>query len=442
MTRNTMTLPTLLGLAALATACGNPAVDPGQVFPIQGAVLDATGQPIQGATVQVIKYWSDSRLLAPSIEHLFSSDPTASLIDTLNIAEVTTTMTGMDGSFKVEVTGEEVAQPGGYTTAEGLVEVASVLVLVKDPNDASGRAGVVTYAKEFMRSDTGGWLIGDMKIWDSVANADVSAATTSGLVSLRWQKIERGSSTVKNTYRIWVGGTNGPSLLILCSQGDQVEGGCGEDPSDPTQLVRHISAFSLRTYYANADGSFEAFVMARGVNFRYASRFAVQNIPDLTDSRDPVSVEGIWAVGVGADQELTGTAAVDGNPATRVDITNNATAIYAKLPLASVITDAGVLNTLVRDAAKACLVLEFSPTVYTDVGGAKAGGDWVQAGKFCGENGAANEVSALAGFDTSNSEGKQAGWMRLRAELVEGAIGSPEFEAVGEIAIYKKQAGM
>lgn len=436
MTRNTITLPTLLGLAALATACGNPAVDPGQVFPIQGAVLDATGQPIQGATVQVIKYWSDSRLLAPSIEQIFSADPTANVIDTLNVAEVTTTMTGMDGSFKVEVTGEDVAQPGGYTTAEGLVEVASVLVLIKDPNDVSGRAGVVTYAKEFMRSDTGGWLIGDMKIWDTQAVADVSAATTSGLVSLRWNKIERGSSTVKNTYRIWVGGSTGPTLLILCSQGDEVEGGCGEDPMDSTQLVRHISAFSLRTYYANADGSFQAVVMARGVNFRYASRFAVQNIPDLTATRDPVGVEGIWAVGVGADQELTGTAAVDGNPATRVDINNNATAIYAKLPL-SVVTDAGVLNTLVKDAAKACLILEFSPTVYGDLAAAKAGTDWVKAGKFCGETGGTNEVSALAGFDTTSSDGKTAGWMRLRA-VADGAIGSPEFEAVGEIAIYKK----
>lgn len=437
MKNNTLSLAMLATVGTLATACGNPAVDPGQVFPISGTVLDAAGQPIQNANIQVIKYWSDSRLLEPSIERLFSADPTANPPATLGIASVKNGVTGADGTFNIEVTGEEVAQPGGYTTAEGLVEVASVVVLVKDPNDASGRTGVATYAKEFMRSDTGGWVIGDLDVWDSSAEADVSTAATNGLVSLRWNKIERGSSTVKNTYRIWVGGSSGPALLILCSQGDQVDGGCAEDPADATKLIRNISAYSLRSYYANADGSFEAFVIARGVNFRFASRFTVQNIPDLTDTRDPVGVEGIWAVGVGADQELTGTAAVDGNPATRVDIINNATSIYAKLPL-SVVTDAGVLNTLVKDAAKSCLILEFSATVYSDLDAAKASSsvDWAQAGKFCGENGGANEVSALAGFDTTASEGKTAGWMRLRA-VADGLMGAPEFEAVGEVAIFK-----
>lgn len=435
--RNPISLCLLAGFAALGTACGNPAVDPGQVFPIRGSVLDASGQPIQGAEVQVIKYWSDSRLLEPSIERLFSGDPTANPPASLGIAEVKVGTTDASGAFDIEVTGQEVAQPGGYTTAEGLVEVASVVVVVKDPNDASGRAGIATYAKEFMRSDTGGWPIGEMQIWDSQAEADVSGALTTGLVDLRWNKIERGSSTVKNTYRIWVGGDAGPALLILCSQGDQVEGGCAQDPMDPTQLVRSVSAYSLLNFYANADGSFQAFVMARGVNFRYASRFAVQAIPDLTDTRDPVGIEGIWAVGVGPDQELTGTAAVDGNPATRETITNSATAIYAKLPL-SVVTDAGVLNTLVQDAANACLVLEFSATVHNDIAAAKASSnaDWAQAGKFCGETGGANEVSALAGFDTTASQGKTAGWMRLRA-VPDGGMGTPRFEAVGEVAIYK-----
>ncbi len=437
MKNNILSLAMLATVGTLATACGNPAVDPGQVFPISGTVLDASGQPIQNANIEVIKYWSDSRLLEPSIERLFSADPTANPPATLGIASVKTGVTGADGTFTIEVTGEEVAQPGGYTTAEGLVEVASVVVLVKDPNDASGRTGVATYSKEFMRSDTGGWVIGDLDVWDSSAEADVSTAATNGLVSLRWNKIERGSSTVKNTYRIWVGGSSGPALLILCSQGDQVDGGCAEDPADATKLIRNISAYSLRSYYANADGSFEAFVIARGVNFRFASRFTVQNIPDLTDTRDPVGVEGIWAVGTGADQELTGTAAVDGNPATRVDIVNNATSIYAKLPL-SVVTDAGVLNTLVKDAANSCLILEFSATVYSDLDAAKASSsvDWAQAGKFCGENGGANEVSALAGFDTTASEGKTAGWMRLRA-VADGLMGAPEFEAVGEVAIFK-----
>ena len=114
---------------------------------------------------------------------------------------------------------------GGYTTGEGLVEVASVVVLVTDPNDASGRTGVVTYGKEFMRSDTGGWQIGEMEIWDSQAEADVSRATTTGLVDFRWGKIERGSSSVRNTYRLNIsaGGEADPALIEALRAAGYVE---------------------------------------------------------------------------------------------------------------------------------------------------------------------------------------------------------------------------
>jgi hypothetical protein len=434
--RKLIGLSTLSTLALLASACGNPAIDPNQIYTAQGTVTDAAGMPIQNAQVTFLKYYSDSRLLEPSLERLFMSDPTANLPAGLGVEVVATGVTDESGRYSFEVLGEKLAQPGGYTTGEGLVEGASTVVVVKDPGDTTGRTGVATYPKEFMRSDFI-WEAGSLKLWDSGAEADVSAALTTGLVSLRWKKIERGSSMVKNTYRIWVGGDDGPALLILCSQGDEVEGGCGEDPSDATKLVRNVSAFSLRTYYANPDGSFDAFVMARGVQYRYASKFSVAMLPDLSNTRDPVGLEGIWAVGPISDQELTGTPAVDGDPATRQTITNNATAIYAKLPL-SVVTDAGVLNTVVKNAASGCLVLEFSATVYNDLAAAKASsaGDWAKAGKFCGETGGRDEVSALAGFDTAASQGKTAGWMRLTA--VSDTVGTTlEFEAVGEVAIYK-----
>ncbi|MCA9554432.1 MAG: hypothetical protein KC933_30640 [Myxococcales bacterium] len=436
LNRKLFGLSAMSALALMATACGNPAIDPNQTYTAKGVVADASGMPIQNAQVTFLKYYSDSRLLEPSLEQLFSEDATVNPPAGLGIEVVASGTTDANGEYKFEVLGEKLAQPGGYTTAEGLVEGASTLVVVKDPTDASDRTGVATYPKEFMRSDFI-WDAGTLKMWDSGAEADVTGALTTGLVTLRWTKIERGNSMVKNTYRIWVGGDTGPALLILCSQGDELEGGCGQDPADATKLVRSISAFSLRTYYANADGSFDAYVMARGVQYRYASRFSVTNIPDLTDTRDPVGVEGIWAVGPTSDQELTGTPAVDGNPATRQEITNNATAIYAKLPL-SVVTDAGVLNTLVKNAASGCLVLEFSATVFNDLAAAKnsSAGDWSKAGKFCGETGGRDEVSALAGFDTAASQGKTAGWMRLVA-VPDSAGAVVEFQAVGEVAIYK-----
>ena len=51
-------------------------------------------------------------------------------------------------------------------------------------------------------------------------------------------------------------------------------------------------------------------------------------------------------------------------------------------------------------------------------------------------NGGRDEVSALAGFDTAASQGKTAGWMRLTA-VADGAGAGLEFQAVGEVAIYK-----
>lgn len=426
----------LLTLVGLSAACGNPAIDPNQTYTATGQVLDASGQPIQGAEVELLKYWSNSRRLEPSIERLFSEDPTRNPPASLGIEVVETVRTDMDGRYTISVLGERLAQPGGYRTGEGLVEVATSVVVVKDPNDASGRTGVATYPFEYMRAAFR-WDAGALQLWDSGAEADVSSAARDGLVRLRWRKIDRAGSSVRNTYRLWVGNDAGRALVLGCSEGAAVQGGCAEDPQDPQKLVRSISAYSLRNFYSNPDGSFQAFVIARGAQYRFASRFFVQPIPDLTDTRDAIPTEGVWAVGTGPDELLTGTAALDGDPATRAEITNGATAIYVKLPL-SVVTDAGVLNALVSDAAEGCLVLEFSDTVFSDIDAAKASSDgaWTAAGKFCGETGGPDEVSALAGFDTTASEGKAAGWMRVRAEA-DGMGAQPRFQAVGEVALFQ-----
>jgi hypothetical protein len=105
------------------------------------------------------------------------------------------------------------------------------------------------------------------------------------------------------------------------------------------------------------------------------------------------------------------------------------------------ISDAGILNALVPAISKGCLILEFTVTAHSDIATAKgASSGWEQKGKFCGETGGRDEISALAGFDTSSSDGVVAAWMRVRAVPDAMSLAAPTFAEVGEVALYKKKA--
>lgn len=427
-------------VASFAVACGNPAVDPNATFEAQGSVVGGDGQPLANAEVRLIKYSSDTNLFAPSTEDLFSDSPASDPDIALTVGVVKTVMTGADGTFKMEFTGAEIAAPGGYTTGDGLVEVATTVIVVRDPSpmNAEKRAGVYTYSYVFQQANKI-WGTGKLNMWDPQATADTSRALTHGFVDFSWKKLDRLRTTdVKNGYRVDIGAPNSPARLIIrCSEGTEIEGGCAMDAMDSTRLTRALSAYSLQSYYSDANGMFAAYVQANGADFRYVARFTI-TAPIPTIPRDPVSLQGVWAVGSGADQSLAGTKAVDGNPATREAITNNATAIYVQLALGS-ITDAGLLNTLVKDASKGCVVLEFTVNDYASIEAAKGStSGWEQKGKFCGENGGKGEVSAIAAFE-SNAQvnGVTAAWMRLRA-VGDTAASNPQFQSVGEVAVYKK----
>lgn len=428
----------MLSVAGLATACGNPAIDPNARYEVEGQALGADGEPLEDVEVRLLKYWSDSRLLEPTTEQIFADTPRGDDGVGFNIELVDTVRTDDDGDFEFEIYGEQIALPGGYSTADGLVEGAKVIVVVRDPNDPDRRSGVYSYPKTFMRSDAK-WGAGDLEMWDAAASADFTRANSTGLLRLSWRGIERGSSTVRNKYRITVEGASGGTgrLLIRCNEGDVVEGGCAKDPNDSTMIERYLSAYSVRAYYADTNGEVLAYVQANGPNHRFVSRFAITDpVPDIRDTRDPVGLDGLWAVGTGADQRLLDSFADDEDPRTREKITNSATAIYAKLRPAD-ITDAGLLNALVTNAANACLILEFSVTNFSDLAAAKdAGGAmWVQKGKACGENGARNEMSSLVSFDTTGSDSVVAAWMRIRA-VADGGVAAPTIAEVGEVAVF------
>jgi hypothetical protein len=429
----------LATVATLAAACGNPAVDPDATFTAKGKLVDTQGRPLAGAEVRLVKYWSAGQLLQPAAEDVFAERPRSD--DALGVEVVGTVRTGADGAFEFTARGSQLAAPGGYTTTEGLVEVATTVVVARDPADDARASGVYSYPYVFQQAGRV-WDAGTLNLLDSGATADLDAVATAGLVKLSWKKIDRGSSMVKNQYRLWLEGKDQPTgrLVISCNEGAEVEGGCGQDEADPARLARYVSAFSLLTFYADADGEFRGYLEGNSPDFRYVTRFAVPaRIPDLRDRREAAGVLEVWAVGAGADQRLDGEA-VDGDPRTRETVTNQATAIYAKLQPGT-ISDAGLLNALVPGISKGCLVLEFTVTAHSDLAAAKgASMGWEKKGKFCGETGGRDEISALAGFDTTSSDGVVAAWMRLRAEPDGMVLSTPTFAEVGEVALYKKKA--
>lgn len=434
----------LLALVGLATAC-NPTVDPAATFTAHGRVVNAAGQGVANAEVRLIRYSSDLNVLEPSTETLFADAPRGDTDLGLDVAVVQTVRTNATGNFSMSFKGADIAKPGGAMTGTGLVEVASTVLVVRDPDPSNSekRAGVFTLPYLFQQAASD-WGAGDLDLWNPEARADTSRALSGGLIELSWKRLGMlDMSTVKNAYRVDIGTQDGNRFILRCSDGGTVvDGGCAPAAGDAMRLVRAVSAYSVFSFYSDSSGMFSAHVEAHGSRLRYVARFTVSApVPNVRETRDGVGLIGVWAVGREPDQDLKATAATDGNPATRQMITNSATAIYAKLDPAR-ITDAGLLNALVRDAAKGCVVLEFSVSDFPGIAEAKRSdaSAWTRKGKFCGENGGRGEVSALAAFETDSQDAIIAGWMRLRAEADAGATGAfVEFLSVGEVAVYKKK---
>jgi hypothetical protein len=425
----------------LAPACTNPTVDPNATFTAKGVVVDETGAPLANAEVRLIKYWSDFNIFQPSVETLFAENPNGDSAIGLNVELVDKVNTNSEGEYEFEFLGSDIENPDGVMTMTGEVEVADVVVVVRDPFDTSRKSGVYTYRKTYMTSDKI-WDAGELPLWDSQAEADNSDALESGLVRLSWSKLERGSSTmVKNAYRVWIEPATeaGPRLIIYCNQGAAVEGGCEQDSADPNKLQRYVSAYSIYYYYSDTDGEYAAFVQGNSPDYRFVSRFAIiEALPNLDEGRDPIEGYEVYAVNsiTRESQDLTDTRATDGNAETREPITvGGADAIYVKLlsnGASPLVSDAGILNSLVKNAADGCLTLEFTVSAANDLDAALEVSMWERKGKFCGENGARDEISALAVLDTSAQAGVTAAWMRVTADA------NLTFEEVGEIAVFRK----
>lgn len=458
MTSHSTRLALVTAVAALGAACSNPTVDPASTFAISGKALKADGTALAGTQVKLVRYFDKLKLLRPTVDALFDcaqadcSNPNVAL----ELGVVKTVDTGADGAFDFEVTGADIAAQSGITDEQGKVEVSNLVLVVVDPSDPAKKAGVYTFDKLFQQSDKS-WGAGNLKLWDSAATADAGSALDTGLVRFSWKAppVPMGSN-VKNLYRVDAGGESSARLNVYCRDNVTVagndskftEGGCDTDGMG--KLFFDVSLYALYVYYSD-NGAFSGYVSADGVDFRYRSRFTVivPTLPDPRPRRENVAVAGIWAVssdtmGQG-EQSLLGGAAVDGNRSTKADISPSAKAIYVLFNQAVYVSDAGLFNAVVSDAAGACVVVEFSSNGTTQLGTAKTlpSSDWSVAGRFCGATAGPTEMTAVLGFDSSatQSPGRIGQWLRFRLQddaNVEGTV-SPTFSGIHEIGLFGRK---
>src|SRR5687768_5017773 len=132
----------LLGIA-VAPACTNPTIDPNATLTAAGSVVDETGAPLASAEVRLVKYWSTLNALRPSVETLFSEDPSGDSV--LGVDLVSSVQTNGEGEFEFVFKGRDIQKPGGFTDDLGNVEVADAVLVVRDPLDESKLSGVFTY---------------------------------------------------------------------------------------------------------------------------------------------------------------------------------------------------------------------------------------------------------------------------------------------------------
>lgn len=454
-------LLTVIAVAALGAACSNPTVDPASTFEINGRALAADGTPLASTQVKLIRHFDKLKLLAPTVDALFDCTGDCSDSGTgLELAVVKTITTGSDGSFSTTVTGAEIQAKNGLTDSQGKVEVSSLVLVVLDPTDAAKKAGVYSFDQLFSQADKV-WSAGSLKLWDSNATADASDAVTRGLVRFSWKGAPVPSgSAVANIYRVEASGTSSARLVVNCADrlldGDSLMAGearstRGVCDLQGDTLYFDVSAYSMYRFYSDR-GDFTAYVAAKGVDFRYRSRFTIiaPTFPDPTGGREDVAVAGVWAVsnfttaGQG-EQSLLGTAAVDGNRESKADFTGSPSAIYVSFNQPVYVSDAGLFNAIVADAAGACVEVAFSSAGTPNIGDIKmTGNTWEIVGRFCGATASAREMTAVLGFDSSAtaSPGRLGKWLRFQLiddRNVDGTV-SPTFSGVYEIGVYGRRA--
>ena len=424
----------LLLLAAGSVACtNNPTVNESSELSATGRALDASGSPLSGAKVRLLRYYHPLSIITPSVDALFSCSSSdwrvcGSAELNFELAFVRETTTDSEGRFRMDFLGADITAEQGLVDAMGNRESSFVVVVVFDPTDTTNKAGVYSYAATFSQGDRQ-FGAGDLQLWDSGATVDTVSAVATGQVLFTWNALSR-SGQGSNIYRLEIGGTNSARLLINCTDDglnnfnscERLQGG---------QLAVRVSLFTLFAFYSD-NGVFQAFVQGDGMNHRQRAKFV--SPPTVTEvPRMEIAPGGIWAVAGPQNENLTNGPATDGNPTTQATLGLQADEVYVQIPTGTAISDAGLLNATLADVANACVIVEFSTDAFADINAAVASsaGNWTERGKFCGA-GIDDNLSAIINFPTA----QVAAWLRFRIER-QGATATPYFRTIGEVAVYR-----
>ncbi len=401
--------------AVAVGACTNPTVEPDARLSLAGEARGLDRRPLDRAEVRLVKYWSSANLRVPSAETLFADAPELELDGDLRTEVVARTFTDRSGRFSLTVSGDEVAKPGGAIDRRGRVEVATTVLVVRDPADPSGRSGAFTYAHTFQQSSRH-WDVGRLELWD----ADARLVRRGLDYEASWRAGPTRMSSSALPYR-WVieAPAGGSRMTLTCRD----EGVC-ERQGD--RIVRPVSAAAVDRFFSAADGAVLAWVQVDGPGHRAVAEAVVERRGSPGDWQS-VPIEGVWAASDRGEQDLSHSAAVDGNPSTRVVFGSGVREIYVKLR-PTVITEAGVLGARL-DRPFGCVDVEFTGTAHGEVSRARSssGRDWQSRGRFCGDE--SGEVGALVSFGSGG--GVTFAWMRLVA------VGG-SFREIGEVAVFAR----
>lgn len=430
-----------------------------------GELRDVSGRPVVGAEARLIKYWPvDGRsVVEPPLEVLFSSNPSAPPGAAYGVEMVASARTDASGWFEMHLSPEAVADPRYDLESSDRIITARTIILMPPTTD---RAGVYGYTFRY-----GGRYTHHCELFDLPGRSAQFLRVDEGWVAevdVAEYRREVPVSDLSFEHRVRIRGLN-QVFEVGCTQAPG--GGCAASPSDPTRLRIPLAGEELAATLRPGDGPFFAETVTWGPLHRVFDPMAppasdptldgALPAPGLLPPTDPANpagptlppeapggdpgnpgtpgggpdnpgsppgepvapsepvllpVRGAWAVGPKALEDLTGTAATDGDPITRHTLDTSRgdfDAVYVLLGDVRLV-EAGLLNAFVDNADLGCLVVETTPSVYRRIETATSAPDWSGMGRFCGSAGTPGEMSAVQRFRTTDVDGKRAGWVRIR----------------------------
>lgn len=413
-----------------------------------GEVYDVRREPAPGVEVRLIKHWplQGTEPVEPPPSVLFADDPEAPEGADYRVELIAVATTDDDGGFGIGLDAETIRDPRFEPDSQGRIIVANTVIVVRDPS--APQTGVYSYSWRFRSRYRRHFEL--LTLTDLDASVSFARTRDDDAVDFDFGRVAqriRASDANIVDYQLLVGPAGATSsVAATCNDLDGELTGCGMTDGANDRLRLSLPATALRASVGAEPTPFEASLVADGPLFRilasftipadptWGGAFAVEpdpTVPAPGAPTEPASLDfpAVWAVGSSVAVDLTETAARDGDPVTRVDVSNDdVEALYVFAGDAR-LTEVSLLNTVVDDAEN-CMTIQTSPTPYASLEAAIGGVDWVGSVRLCGSTGAPDEVSFVQLLAPSQPEGQRAAWIRITAAPGE----TIRFLSIGEVS--------